>query len=249
MAIEVQNRVWEHSRAKGTELLLLIKIADYANEQGLAFPSVTTLAKKIRMSERSTQYALAKLQELGELQVMRNAGPHGCNLYRVHIGEGAKFAGVKLASGVQPASLGGEAGCTEGVKPIAPKPSLTINEPSEVVPNPRAKRVKKAETTLAARMAECKAQGVPVVPADGAAIRFAQAAGIPDEFIELAWGAFVSRYTEDQPNKTYADWAQAFTNAVKGNWLKLWFFDTATKEYKLTTPGQQEQNAQKARTE
>lgn len=243
MAIAVMSKVWEHSRAGGTELLLLLAIADYSDEQGYAYPSVPTLARKIRMTSRNTQYLLQKLQAAGELEIKRNAGRGGSNLYRVKIlHPPAKFAPCN------PLHPTPEAGFTQPLKPTSPEPSLTIIEPSKVAPKPRAKREKKLELTLADRMAQCKKQGAPVVPADGAAIRFAQDAGIPDDFIELAWGAFVSRYTEDQSDAVYADWAQVFAKALKGNWLKLWFVDKASGQYQLTTAGLQEQNVQKARS-
>lgn len=243
MSIAVMSKVWEHSRAGGTELLLLLAIADYSDEHGYAYPSVPTLARKIRMTSRNTQYLLQKLEASGELEIKRGAGRSGSNLYRVKtLPPPAKLA---PRSPLHPTP---EPGFTPPLKPTSSKPSLTVIEPSEVTPKPRAKREKKAELTLAECMAQCKAQAVPVVPADGAAIRFAQQAGIPDEFVELAWGAFVGRYTEDQPATVYADWAQVFAKALKGNWLKLWFIDAVTKDYRLTTAGLQEQNAQEARS-
>lgn len=241
MAIAVMSKVWDVSQAGGTELLLLLAIADFADEQGYAYPSVPTLAKKIRMSPRNTQYILQKLVAMGELEITLNAGRRGSNLYQVKTLHPASLAPCSPLQGR------GEAHCTEGVKPIAYKPSGTVIEPSEVSPKPRAKREKKQEMTLAERRAYCEEQDIPVIPEDAAVIRFAQDARIPGEFIELAWEAFVTKYTEDQPTKRYADWALAFGNAVKGNWLKLWYFDKGAGEYQLTTVGQQQQNVQKAR--
>ena len=56
MSLRVMNWVWEHSTAKGSELLLLLDIADAADDQGRnAFPSISTLAAKTRMSRRTVQ--------------------------------------------------------------------------------------------------------------------------------------------------------------------------------------------------
>lgn len=123
MAIAVMSAVWEESSLGGTELLLLLAIADYANQDGTAYPSVPTLANKIRMSERNTHYLLKKIVEAGELDIERNAGPKGCNLYRVKTLQGAKLARV------QPIAGGGAAGSTKGVQPTAPEPSLNRQEP------------------------------------------------------------------------------------------------------------------------
>jgi hypothetical protein len=110
------SSVWEKSDLGGTELLCLLAISDFANDRGIAFPSVATLAKKIRMSERNTHYLLKKLVEKGELEIEVNAGPGGCNLFRVQT----------LQGGCKPCT-GGATHCTGGVQPIAPEPSL---EPS-----------------------------------------------------------------------------------------------------------------------
>lgn len=124
MAISVMTNVWEKSQASGTELLLLLAIADFANQDGLAYPSVPTLAKKIRMSERNTHYLLRKLEATRELKIERNAGPKGCNLFRVQSLQGAILAGV------QSTSEGGATGSAKGVQPTAPEPSLNRQEPS-----------------------------------------------------------------------------------------------------------------------
>jgi hypothetical protein len=50
---------------------------------GWAWPSNPELAGRAGMSERAVQTAVAELVRLGELEVRYNAGPKGCNLYRV----------------------------------------------------------------------------------------------------------------------------------------------------------------------
>jgi hypothetical protein len=51
--------VWDTSPAAGNDLLLLLAIADFADDEGEAFPSVETLARKTRMS-RSTVFRTQK---------------------------------------------------------------------------------------------------------------------------------------------------------------------------------------------
>ncbi|RCW45132.1 helix-turn-helix protein [Halopolyspora algeriensis] len=75
MSIKVMNWVWEHSPAKGTELLMLLAIADNATDDGTnAYPSVRTLARKTRMGERSVQRIVRKLTEEGHLSVTERGG-------------------------------------------------------------------------------------------------------------------------------------------------------------------------------
>jgi Helix-turn-helix domain len=69
MSISIIDRVWHYSKARKGELLMLLAIADFANDDGEAWPSVPTLAKKSRLSERQAQYALRRLVKSGELKL------------------------------------------------------------------------------------------------------------------------------------------------------------------------------------
>src|SRR5436190_812707 len=86
MSIQVMTLVWRKSRNKRTAMLLLLAIADHAHDDGKgAYPSVETLARKTRQTERNVQLLLNTLQASGELKVLEGEGPHGCNLYHVNI--------------------------------------------------------------------------------------------------------------------------------------------------------------------
>jgi len=89
-----------------------------------------------------------------------------------------------------------------------------------------------------------KAAGQKAIPDDHAVHTYAEQAGIPFEFLALAWHEFKSRYTSSDDQKKYRDWPGVFLKAVKGNWLKVWYLEGDT--YKLTTVGLQAQRAQKA---
>jgi hypothetical protein len=70
MSIKVMDWVWDHAEASGTELLLLLAIADNANDQGEAWPGVPTLTQKIRVTtDRDTQIVLRKLEAAGQLMI------------------------------------------------------------------------------------------------------------------------------------------------------------------------------------
>ncbi len=103
----------------------MLAIADYADDKGAAWPSVETLAKKIRMSERACRYLLPKIAATGELAIERNAGPKGCNLFRVQVLQAANLSGVQ-SNVVGGAKSGGSGGATA----IAPEPSVNRQEPS-----------------------------------------------------------------------------------------------------------------------
>lgn len=74
MSVRAMALVWERSKAKGSELLLLLAIADYAKDDGSdAWPSFAVLAQKSRMTERAVRIILQRLEKAGELTVQRNS--------------------------------------------------------------------------------------------------------------------------------------------------------------------------------
>lgn len=83
MSVEVTAAVWKSSKASGTALLVLLAIADYADRDGRAYPSITSIAEKVRTSERNVQKLLRKLEAMGEIGVQIMGGRHNCNVYFV----------------------------------------------------------------------------------------------------------------------------------------------------------------------
>lgn len=84
MSVRVMSWVWEHSKSAGTDRLVLLAIADSAEDDGgQAWPSAAALARKTGMDVRTVQRTIRRLIELGELRVKMNAGKNGSNVYRV----------------------------------------------------------------------------------------------------------------------------------------------------------------------
>jgi len=76
--------VWDHSKARGAQLLLLLAIADNAGDEGLAWPGLEELAKRARVKKRAVIDQIEKLEKTGELRVLRRTGKH--NYYVVDVG-------------------------------------------------------------------------------------------------------------------------------------------------------------------
>ncbi len=83
MSIRIMALVWEASAQTGGNLLLLLALADFANDEGECWPAVSTLAKKSRMSDRHVRRILRTLEEAGEIERLEAAGQHGTNRYLI----------------------------------------------------------------------------------------------------------------------------------------------------------------------
>jgi hypothetical protein len=130
MSVRTMARVWDASTHSGTELLMLLAIADFADDEGNAYPAVGTLASKCRMSPRNANFILTALRTSGELEVRANEGPKGTNRYKVVTGMKAASP-LKSASPLKPASPTPEAGFLKPLKPTSDEPSMNHQEPPD----------------------------------------------------------------------------------------------------------------------
>lgn len=74
--------VWELSRHGGSAMLLLLAIADYADDNGLAWPGQTALAKKTRVDRRNLARIIDAVTASGELLAL-NRPRQRSNMYVV----------------------------------------------------------------------------------------------------------------------------------------------------------------------
>lgn len=102
---------------------------------------------------------------------------------------------------------------------IATKEKKSTKETGSSPAKPKKRKAGKAEVTLREWAAARADQ--ELIPQDHPARKFAAAAGIPDGWVALAWHAFAEQHKDG--DKTYKDWGLAFANAVRGNWMKVWF--------------------------
>jgi hypothetical protein len=145
VSVEAIAACLHHSKASGTDKLVLIGIANHEGDGG-AWPSVATLARYANCTERNVQRSLSSLVQLGEIEVVRQAGGNEGtrtdrrpNLYRVlvrcpQLCDGSTKHKTRGDATVTPQPNGvtstvprGDAGVINGVTPTSPEPSL---EPS-----------------------------------------------------------------------------------------------------------------------
>ena len=92
MSVKVISRVWDHSQQRGSLLLLLLAMADIADELGILFAGSEYLAQRARLAnERHVRRMLLTLEEAAELRTIRALRADGTSLpnyYVVTVGAG-----------------------------------------------------------------------------------------------------------------------------------------------------------------
>lgn len=84
MSNDAITAVLSRSQSKGSARLIMIILADYANEDGTAWPSASTLAVKSNMSKRNVMTTLSKLEKSGELKRL-GSGVRGVVKYHITV--------------------------------------------------------------------------------------------------------------------------------------------------------------------
>ena len=135
---------------------------------------------------------------------------------------------------------------SETVSQTLSKQNPTQPYPTQPYPESKTKDQKKErEKTTDERKVEIgtwlkSLNGSPAIPEDDAVFTYAEATGIPLDFLALSWVRFRDDMRDRKTRKI--NWRAHYRNAVKGNWYKLWWF-TPDGDCKLTTAGEQAKRA------
>lgn len=125
--------VWKHSQASGNDLLVLLAIADCANDEGEnAYPKIDTVAAKTKLSRRTVQRAIQSLLELGELGVEEPASARKPVTYCLPAYQCQ--SDTPPARGVSTTTSRGVTGDAEGCQPrraTKEEPSVNHHQPIE----------------------------------------------------------------------------------------------------------------------
>lgn len=74
MGVKFSRLVWQYATVKAERLLVLLALADWANEQGECWPSVVQVAAKARVTERAAHTILSELAEQGVISKTAGGG-------------------------------------------------------------------------------------------------------------------------------------------------------------------------------
>lgn len=140
------NAVWNEAQVKGSELLLLLVLADYANDDETCWPSIDTLVKKSRMCKRNVQQTLRGLEDKKLISRVRDGGGRESTVYRIELAEftGAYFAPVIQSAPVQyrsPVIPSAPQGCT--IDHLRGDPQCTRSYIDPSIDPPRERSIQK----------------------------------------------------------------------------------------------------------
>jgi hypothetical protein len=141
VSVRVLSKVWDGYPGGGSELLTLLALADWSDDEGNCFPSVRKIAEKVRLKERQAQRVVHSLIAGGFVHVTGNelgGAPGSSRRYRLNL---SRLTGV---SHVTPTGVAGDTprrqtGVTEDGDGCHPRretgvahDTLTVSEPSEI---------------------------------------------------------------------------------------------------------------------
>lgn len=154
MSTIIMSQCWPLQGLSVTQKAVLISLADQANDDGVCWPAVGTIAARCCMSPRAVRTAMDHLEAVGLLT--RDRRFNSSTVYNVTpanfdkdaapskgtrkagklgaapgAGAAPHAGGAPAAGGDAPAAGGGAPGAGLGVRPVPPNRHITINEPSE----------------------------------------------------------------------------------------------------------------------
>ena len=226
--------------------LILIKLCDNANDDGVCWPSYARIADQCEVTRRCAMDHIKWLADNGFLEVESRFkdGNQSSNCYTIS----ANKLLISATKASEPDSLTSEQYSPPLVnvvhppsEPGSPRIIIESSDRTNNVVSIKKSKAKREEMTFSDWAKDKLAKGEKLIPEEHSIFETAASMGIPDDFLVIAWSVFKDYYTNDNLKK-YKDWRMVFVKAVKGDWLKLWAFSRDGECY-LTPKGKMHQNA------
>lgn len=230
MSIRVMSLVWGEFPGGGSELLALLAMADWSDDEGRCWPSMSAIAKKTRLSRSQAQRIVHSLIKEKFVSVTGNeaGGPPGATRqYQIQLNRltGRTGAAGSVDATGRTDAQDGSHGCVETGRMDATQtiiePSIIIKESEQACSSCRKGRKKNESMSLADFLVDCNGKGMQAIQENDPVYEYAEKVGLDHEMIAVCWHRFKSAYLADK--RKQADWRATFRNAVRGNWYKLWY--------------------------
>lgn len=132
MSVRVMSWVWDHGPEDQAELLVLLALADFCNDAGECWPSMSAIARKARVWERSARRIVRRLEAQGFLEIRVGGGRCTSSRYRILMRENPdRQSGIDNPGSGNPDPGSQKPGPTgpETRTRRSPEPSGTVSEP------------------------------------------------------------------------------------------------------------------------
>ena len=83
MSVKIMSWVWDHSPYENTTLLILLAMADFADDDGVCWPSQARLMGKARCSERTVRDAVKRMVADGVVEIVSESSGRTSHRYRI----------------------------------------------------------------------------------------------------------------------------------------------------------------------
>lgn len=83
MSIKIMSAIFESETLGPTERLIMLALADHADDSGRCYPSIDRLCQRTGLSERAIQTNIRKLSEQGYVRIIPGGGKSRPNIYFV----------------------------------------------------------------------------------------------------------------------------------------------------------------------
>lgn len=117
MSVHISSWVWKYSWHSGSDLLVLLALADMAHDDGICWPSLATLCERSRLSERYVRDIIRTLEDSSAVVTTISRGRGHSNVYRVMTAAGLHGAPL-VEKGLPSAVLQELAPEEKGLSPV-----------------------------------------------------------------------------------------------------------------------------------
>lgn len=140
MSIKIMSAIFDSKTLGPTERLIMLALADHADDAGRCYPSMQRLQERTGLSERAVQTNVRALTDKGYLRVIVGGGKGNANVYFVSANPAAET----------PYQMHPAADAPQTPQQMRSNPAADAPEPSGTIIEPSKKSAQDAQDILAA---------------------------------------------------------------------------------------------------